>query len=134
MIEFGKCFRCGKIKEIRAVQGSQICFDCIEPQQEEEKAVKPYQIPKISKKRQKQNREYLQARREYLSKNPICGVKGCSKEAVEIHHKAGRENERLVDSSNFLGVCSSHHRMIELAPEWAKENEYSTSRLKPKTK
>jgi len=127
MIEFGKCLRCGNIKEVNNVKGTSICSDCLEPKKEEKK--KPYYIPQVSKKRQKQNREYLQARREYLFKFPVCEVKGCSKDATEIHHKAGRENERLIDSENFFAVCSEHHRLIELAPEWAKENGYSKSRL-----
>jgi hypothetical protein len=118
------------IKEIDFSQGAQRCAECLEPK----RIIKEhYSIPKVSKKRQRQNREYLQARREYLFHNPTCNVQGCSKDAVEIHHKAGRENERLVDPSNFLGVCSAHHRMIELAPEWAKENGYSNSRLKPQS-
>ncbi len=131
MIEFGKCFGCGKIKEVHFSQGAQRCKECLEPKPIIEKH---YSIPKVSKKRQKQTREYLQTRREFLFHNPTCQVEGCSKDAIEIHHKAGRENERLVESSNFLSVCPEHHRMIELAPEWAKEKGYSNSRLKPQSK
>ena len=131
MIEFGKCFGCGRIKEVNFSKGLQRCSDCLEPKP----IIKEhYSIPKISKKRQKKNFEYLKVRREYLAHNPTCKVKGCSKDAIEIHHMAGRENERLVDASGFLGVCAEHHRLIEAAPDWAKENNYSTSRLKPQTK
>ena len=131
MIEFALCFGCKTFKEVNKANGQQMCSGCLEPTpiiQEH------YSIPKISKKRQKANGEYLKARREYLLHNPTCNVEGCSKDALEIHHKAGRENERLVDASNFLGVCPQHHRLIELSPDWAKQKGYSISRLKPQIK
>jgi hypothetical protein len=131
MIEFGKCFGCGAIKEVNFSSGIQRCSECLQPKKIIEEQ---YSIPKISKKRQKKNGEYLKARREYLFNNPTCNVEGCSKDALEIHHKAGRENERLVDASGFLGVCPEHHRLIELSPDWAKKKGYSISRLKPLSK
>lgn len=95
---------------------------------EEEKKI--YRIKSASKKRGKQNREYLNVRKQYLINHPRCEVKGCNHVSEHIHHKIGRIGDLLTDSSHFLAVCSNHHTQIENHPNWAKEQDYSQSRLK----
>jgi len=84
---------------------------------------------KLSVKRAKQNREYLDLRKAYFYNNPLCEVKFCDNLATEIHHKKGRIGKLLTDTSNFLAVCRQCHQKIELNPIWAKEQGYSKSRL-----
>lgn len=82
-----------------------------------------------SKKRAAQEREYAQLRKDFLSGNPICQVKGCGMPADDVHHRAGRIGAKLTDVSLFLAVCRSHHNYIENHPEESKEKGYSLSRL-----
>jgi hypothetical protein len=81
---------------------------------------------KIAKRRAKQIREYGKVRKKYLAENPICAV--CGGPADQIHHKAGREEQRLLDTRYFLPVDFKCHRRIEENPEWAKEKGYTINR------
>jgi hypothetical protein len=40
----------------------------------------------------------------------------CLQRSTEIHHMAGRRGSALTDTTNFLAVCSMHHRMIHDNP------------------
>lgn len=80
-----------------------------------------------SKKRKKQVQEYNKLRVQFLTDNPFCKV--CGRMAGEVHHKAGRIGERLLDVDNFLPVCHDCHVKIEMNPNWAKENGYSKKRI-----
>jgi len=82
-----------------------------------------------SKKRAKAEREYLKLRKDFLSGNPMCQVKGCGMPADDVYHRAGRSGDRLTDVSLFLAVCRAHHNYIEDHPIEAKEHGYSLSRL-----
>lgn len=98
-----------------------------------EKVKKVYKIPKFSKKRASQNREYDKARKEFLFDNPICQARqipGCDYYASDVHHKSGRIGDKLTDKSGFLAVCRYCHQKIELNPEWAKKRGFSTNRNK----
>ena len=90
---------------------------------------KPKPIPKISKKREKESREYTIKRLKFLAQpeNHRCPVTG--ERATEIHHKAGRTGSLYLDENNWLAVSRNGHRKIEENPEWAKENGYSLNRL-----
>ena len=86
-------------------------------------------IQKISKKREKESREYTIKRLKFLAQpeNHRCPVTG--ERATEIHHKAGRTGSLYLDENNWLAVSRNGHRKIEENPEWAKENGYSLNRL-----
>jgi len=86
----------------------------------------------VSAKRAKENTIYHQKASAFKKLFPMCQVRacGCTGHTTEIHHKRGRVGALLTDESHFLAVCRSCHSMIELNPEWAKENGYSESRLK----
>ena len=84
-----------------------------------------------TKHRQEQEEEYSYERRVYFSNplNRICDVKGCWRDATDIHHMKGREGDLLLDKKYWMPVCRKHHIYIEKHPVWAKENGYSLNRL-----
>lgn len=75
-------------------------------------------------------RQYAKMRKEFLS-GKLCEV--CQKEHSrtrepdEIHHIAGRNNDRLLMTQYWLPVCWSCHWEIHDNPAWARERGY----LKP---
>ena len=88
-------------------------------------------IARLSIKRQAQNDAYLLLRQAYLQRNPICEVatEMCTITATDIHHKAGRTEDKLTDRRYFLATCRICHRQIEEHPIWAKEQGFSLNRL-----
>ncbi len=85
-------------------------------------------IKKVTAKRAAQNTEYLKLRKQYLEAYPCCEVEECNLKSVEIHHKEGREGERLTDTNNFMAVCHSHHEHITVNSKDAIEKGYSKLR------
>ena len=106
----------------------------------EGKEKKQYQIPKESKKRGKENREYLKARKEFLNLNPYCqanwitgeGKLICTYQATTVHHMMGRVGSLLTNKAYFLACCFECHQAIEMNPIEAKKRGYSLSRLESK--
>ncbi|QNS40152.1 hypothetical protein H0S70_06985 [Chryseobacterium manosquense] len=90
---------------------------------------KPKPIPKMSKKRQQEIREYTIKRLQFLAQpeNLKCPITG--ERATEIHHMRGRIGSLLLDTRYWLAVSRNGHRRIEENPEWAKENNYSLNRI-----
>lgn len=78
-----------------------------------EKKKKP--INKVSKKRGKENKEYMTLRKVYLENNQYCQVKlnGCTKLSTEIHHAKKRSGFRLIDVANFVAICRNCHTKVE---------------------
>lgn len=74
---------------------------------------------------------YKVVRPEYLSAHPVCQAKidGCTGESTQIHHKAGRIGDLLINKKYFLAVCFSCHQYIENHPEEAKQKGWSISRF-----
>jgi len=92
---------------------------------------KPKKIKPISDKRKAELEEYRRLRLQYLKEFPKCavGLKNCcTKEATEIHHMIGRENDLLNDTQYWLSICRSCHTYITEHSRWAIENGYSFSR------
>ena len=84
-------------------------------------------IPIFSESRKERNKKYKILRDEYLLSHPLCEV--CNqRKADQIHHRKGRDGDNLF--SHFLATCSECHRYIEDNPQFAKENNYSISRIK----
>jgi hypothetical protein len=90
----------------------------------------PYKIPKESKKRAKENREYKKKRDEKLKLYPVCemGLPGCTVKATDTHHVGGRVGKNLT-GSELLSCCRNCHTIVELNPKMAKEKNFSKSRL-----
>lgn len=84
-------------------------------------------IKKVSDKQAKINAAYSVLRKQFLKDNPTCKV--CGRESKEVHHKLGRLGHRMLDTTEWLSVCSLCHHDIEMNPEWAKLNGYSKNRL-----
>lgn len=97
--------------------------------QTESKAKKS--IKKQSDKQKAATKEYNKLRKIYLAAHPKCevGAKDCTKQATEVHHKAGRVGKKLTDAKGFLAVCHSCHVFIENNPVKAKQAGYSKPRL-----
>lgn len=74
---------------------------------------------KVSKKRAEQNKEYTKTRLQFISENELC--ERCGKPADEIHHKAGRNGERLNDVKGFMSVCRGCHQWIHAHPKESRE-------------
>ena len=85
----------------------------------------------ISKKQSANLRIYKKVREIYLNNNPNCEAKlqGCSYEATEIHHKAGKTGDLLFNTKYFLAVCRTCHNWIEGNPKEAKQMNLSVDRL-----
>ena len=72
-------------------------------------------IKKISDKRAKQNKEYDILEKQFKKDNPKCEI--CSKPTKDLHHKNGRNGDRLTDPAYFMAVCRFHHDYIHLHTE-----------------
>jgi hypothetical protein len=118
-----KCKTCGaEFRQYRSTD--RYCsFSCV-PKKRKNVTTKP--IARRSKKLAKKEREYSEIRKLFLDENPKCSV--CQGVATEIHHKKGRGKYLLI-VKYFLAVCWRCHKEIEENPIWAKENNYSVSRL-----
>lgn len=97
------------------------------------------QVNKISKKYSEGLKLYKKARQEYLELHRCCEAKltgclaptiVCDIKLLQIHHKIGRQGEKLYDSKYFMTVCQSCHNYLTENPEFAIENGFSISRLK----
>lgn len=80
-------------------------------------------LRKVSKKRAKENREYLKLRAEFLKARPYCEIfePCCTRKATEIHHVNGRNGKRLLDMNQCLPTCRSCHRFITDNKKYAQE-------------
>jgi hypothetical protein len=88
-------------------------------------------IKKVSDKQAKINRLYTDTRVQYLKMIPHCQVSSddCTHIATQIHHRAGRIGNNMLDTTTWLSVCHSCHEKIERNPSWAYEKGYSIKRL-----
>lgn len=79
----------------------------------------------VSKKRQKENRQYTKLRAEYLEEHPVCEI--CdSQRADQIHHRA-RRGSNFLNADTFLALCANCHHTIETNGRWAREMGYIIS-------
>jgi hypothetical protein len=91
------------------------------------------EMNKVSDNQKDLNKKFAKAKREYLKEHPFCEAKieGCTKVAIEVHHKKGKASEELLlDKKYFLSTCRHCHKIIEKNPAFAKQNGFSESRLK----
>lgn len=76
-------------------------------------------IKLVSPKRKKQLQLYKIIKEKYLKDNPKCEI--CKCEATEIHHKNGRNGERLNDTNYFMSICRYDHSYIHENPKQSRE-------------
>ena len=80
----------------------------------------------VSKRRQKRDKPYAQARREVFDRGDgICeastyGVP-CGQPMDDTHHIRGRNVPDPHALSNLIGLCWWHHRKAHAEPAWAYE-------------
>jgi hypothetical protein len=75
--------------------------------------------------------DYLPAKKAYLTKHKTClvRVRGiCRKWSKDVHHKAGRTGEALMDESTWLAVCRQCHDHLEANRAWAKAHGFLITR------
>ncbi len=89
---------------------------------------KPYRIPKRTKDRVLDEKEYAIKSKEFLLINSQCAVFPELK-AIEVHHIKGRSGKMLLNEKYWLPVSREGHNKIGSNPEWAFKNKYSISRL-----
>jgi len=110
-----------------------MCKDCYNAEKSSDKppikAREP--IKKISDKQANINRLYAAMRLSYLCMIPHCQVAStdCAHVATQVHHRAGRGKDHMLDTTTWLSICHSCHEKVELNPEWAYEKGYSIKRL-----
>lgn len=100
----------------------------------EPKEKKP--IPKFSKKREKENREYTIKRLQFLAQpeNLRCFIDGCNKRADTIEHSAGRIGKNFLDVTTWRPCCSYHNLELERNPELSQKYQISKITGKEKLK
>lgn len=124
-VKLKNCNGCNKLKHIWKSHGKEkYCKECwynLEP---------PKKISPVSKKMRETMDEYSKRRTAFLVVHSKCQAKlvGCTGNATDVHHKAGR-GENHLNISTWLAVCRSCHSWIELNPTEAKELGLSQTRL-----
>lgn len=91
------------------------------------KKVKP--INKMSDKEKKRQSAYNALRKVYMSQHDRCMFKDCQRPSTECHHIRGRGKEYMLDTSEWMAVCSEHHRYIHDNDKESRELGYLKSRL-----
>lgn len=79
-------------------------------------------LNEMSEKRKEQEKLYSKISENFKYLHPDCEC--CGKKATDIHHKNGRNGDRLNDSKYFMSVCRICHTYIHEHPQEARENGY----------
>lgn len=83
-------------------------------------------LARVSKKRRKENREYLRLREGFMASHPHCEVcvpNICQHRSTDVHHAQGR-GINLCNVNSWVSVCRPCHEHIHQHPSWARENGY----------
>jgi len=124
------CNGCKKPKHIwKNVDGKKYCRDCAPKKSKKVSAPRKF-IKPVSDKKSKKDVVYTALRIAYLKFHPLCEahLENCTNNSTEVHHKKGR-GEYYLDDSTFLAVCRSCHTWIENNPKLAIELNLSEKRL-----
>lgn len=84
-----------------------------------------------SHKRSKQEKLYSAKRAIFMVNNSMCeaNIVGlCTQRATDVHHKAGRSGDMLLDESEWMAVCRACHDWIETHPPEATELGFRKSK------
>jgi len=134
MVDFGKrkCKVCSEVFNKRSPLDMFCSSTCAYNYKKKPAKSKQKPIAKFSSKRAKRNAAYLVARDLFLAKeeNKFCPVlaklKNQTVSATEVHHRNGREGERLNDQEYWIGVSREGHQWIHSNPELAYEAGWLT--------
>ena len=97
-----------------------LCWSCHKSKDNTQKPTKSA-ISQVSSKRKKKDQEYLKLRNRFLTDFSLCqiAVKGCSINAIDVHHTyagANRDAFYLVQST-WLAVCRNCHDWVHSHPK-----------------
>ena len=130
-----KCNGCGEITVIWKSEGREKyckqCWSCHKTSGvRQTSAKKRTPLSPRSPKQRRIEAAYDVLRKKYLEAHQMCEAHlgGCSTYATDIHHKAGR-GQYMLDDTTYLAVCRTCHQYIELHPIEAKEMGFSINRL-----
>lgn len=134
------CDGCGKSRPIwknAMVDGvrhrfCQYCWSCHpENTKSAKKSTSSKPIAPRSHKRSKEEKMYAGKRAIFMSTHQMCeaNIVGlCTQKASEVHHKAGRIGDLLLDETKWMAVCRSCHTWIEEHPNEATEMGFRESK------
>jgi hypothetical protein len=63
----------------------------------------------------------------FMMQHPLCevNISGlCKQKSTDVHHKAGRVADLLVDETEWIAVCRACHDFIHAHPKDAREMGY----------
>lgn len=135
-----ECTSCGAIKQIYARGMCAFCYQKerneVYAERQKSKPKKAYSIPRVSKKRAVESRQYSKRRKEFLTSNPTCFVEGCNKPANTIEHIRGRQGYAdqeakdkgitlYLDERYWRACCLEHNLEFERNPELSKKYQLS---------
>jgi len=130
-----KCKYCGEEFEKRAPIHTYCNWKCerdAKAERDAKKNKKPTKIKRVSNRRAKQEAAYSVASKLFLQKdeNRFCPVmaqlRNKTVPATEVHHRNGREGERLNDQEYWIGVSREGHLYIHANPEVSYEQGWIT--------
>lgn len=109
-----------------------LCKECWSCQSSHSpKPTKQKPLAPRSKKRAKQESEYSNKRKIFMSAHSMCqaNISGlCTSTSTDIHHVKGRVGELLLDESYWMSVCRACHQWIETHPVEATQLGYRISK------
>lgn len=93
---------------------------------------KIYNIPKRSKKRILEQKEYVEIVKSAIEEDNECEIKSpdCIYFADGLDHSQKRSPKNFLDKNNLKRACSPCNFYKELHPKWATKNGHSISRFK----
>jgi hypothetical protein len=96
------------------------------------KEKKVYVIPHQSKKRVKDQREYVKIVKEAAKVDDRCKIKSpdCTGKMEGLNHKQKRSPKNLLMITNLERACNACNNFVENNTAWAKANGHLISRFK----
>lgn len=89
-------------------------------------------IPAMSSKRAKEQAEYKQRRKIFISNNPICKMKvpgHCTINATDVQHLKGRTGDLFLNEEFWMAACRTCHTYADTHPAEAVKNGWALLRL-----
>ena len=85
-----------------------------------------------SSRKKKEDFQYSKQSKTYKENHPNCYAcipNTCTHRTTDVHHKAGRIEELLLDQRYWLPVCRPCHDWIETHPQESRDLGYSVSKI-----
>lgn len=96
-------------------------------------ALRRSEMRRVSRKGAARQREYLKLREAvYERARGLCEVNAtpdCTGQCEQVHHKQGRQGDRLTDLSKMVGICYNCHEYIGRNPALAYDRGWMIRRV-----